>query len=123
HPELILGLAAVELLAERLAHPRVGGHEDPRPRPVDARLPRAGARLHPALGVVLHRLLAEVPDVALAILRVPVVRGLLELAVEPRAVEDHGRGDPEDLLRVARDGELDAGLAVAGVAAQGVDGA
>jgi hypothetical protein len=85
----VLRLALVELGAEDETHRWPGGHHDPGSRATDARLPGALRRDLLAVGVVLLDGLAEVPDVALAILRVPVVRDLLEPAVDDeRARQD-----------------------------------
>src|SRR4051794_160162 len=81
------------------------GHEDPRLRSADAGLPRPLAADDLPAFELLRRL-AEVPDGAALVLRVPVERVLGEsAAVEPDAVVNDRRVDAQDRLRRARDGE------------------
>ena len=95
---MILGLALQVLLLGRLADARVRVHEDPGLRAVDAGVPGAFPRLHPAVGVELGGVLAEVPDVAVSVLRVVVARPLLELAAEVEQVGDHDAAGPVIVL-------------------------
>jgi hypothetical protein len=77
----------------------LSGHHDPGSSAVDTRLPCALGGDLIALGVELLDGLPEVPDVALKILGVPVVRDLLEATVDVQLVNDHGVRDAEDHLR------------------------
>src|SRR5262249_59156924 len=96
HLEVILRLAPEELLAGRLPHLRLGVHENAGLRAVLAGEPAAGGVLDVAIAVELGGVLAEVPDVAVAVLRVVVGRPLLEAAAKVEAVRGDGpagRGD------------------------------
>src|SRR3954469_843213 len=99
----VLGLAPVVLLAIGQADPRVRGEDDSRVGAVDACLPRAFLRLGLSV-LVLGRVLAEVPEVALAVLGVPVEGVLLDLAVLAHLVVDDASLDPHDRLGPIRDG-------------------
>ena len=90
-PEVILGVALVELLPVRLPHLRERGHEDARHSAVNASSPRALRACDSPLRVELGRLLAEVPDVAPVVLRVPVRCPLCEPTGEVKAVVDRRR--------------------------------
>ena len=70
--------------------------------------------LHLAVRVLL-RLLAEVPDVPVTVLGVPVERVLDHLAVLAHDVVHDRGGDAEDLLRLVGDGDLDLLLAALAV--------
>src|SRR5262249_6766775 len=95
-PELVLGVALVELLAARLADVRVGGHVDAGARPRGAGFPRSlGARTL-AVHVELGRVLAEVPDVSVRVLAVPVGRALAKLAGEVEAIQHDRTRDTVD---------------------------
>ena len=107
HLGLILRLARE--YSWRYASPAwLRGHQHARLRAVDARLPR------PFLGdrlavLELRRVLAEVPDVAGGVLRVPVVGVLDQLAVLGDRVADDTRLDPRrHALGAVRDGDDDA---------------
>src|SRR5205085_6479336 len=86
--EVILGLVLVVLLATGLAHLRMRRHVDPGFRAVATGLPRALPARDMPVRVELGGILAEVPDVAGLVLRVPVARSLLEAAAEVQAVAD-----------------------------------
>src|SRR5918998_281126 len=108
HLPAVLGLAGAVLLAIPHPDPRARGHDHPRLRAIDARLPRARARADLAV-LVLLRVLAEVPDVAVGVLRVPVLRVLDEPAGLGDAVVDDARDDPGgDALRPRRHRDHDA---------------
>src|SRR5204863_7802961 len=78
---LVEGLARrVVLLPVGVTGPRVRRPDDPGLGPVDARLPR-GAGLDEAAVLELEGILAHVPDVALPVLRIPVVGSLDRVAV------------------------------------------
>src|SRR6185312_16964623 len=105
HREVVFGMTLVELLAERLSYPRVGRHENAGVRAVDAVEPASlAARDVPGLGQ-LGRVLTEVPDVAVDVLRVPVLRSFGEMSHRIEAVIDLGANDAVDRLRPGRDGE------------------
>ena len=103
HLEMVLGVAPPVLLEAFLADARVGRHQNPGARALHARPPRALAARHLAALVELGGVLAEVPDVALRVLGVPVVRLLLEVAVEPQAVVDDHALHAGDLDRPVGD--------------------
>src|SRR4051795_3153972 len=89
--EVVVGMAFVVLLPVAPAHARASGHEDPGARTVPSGLPRSLAGGHAAVRVELLRVLAEVPDVAGTVLRVPVERVLDHAAVlEHPVVHDAG---------------------------------
>src|SRR5207302_4895797 len=83
--EVILGLSLEVFLPPGLPDVRLWGEVDPRLRAVSARAPGALPVPHRAVPGELGRVLAEVPDVPGAVLRVVVARPLLEPAglVEP----------------------------------------
>jgi hypothetical protein len=104
-------VAGIALLAIAATDARMGEHHDPRPGAVHAGLPRAllGHRL---AVLVLGRVLAEVPDVALRVLGVVVERVLDEPAalgdpIVHDAREDAG-GDALGAVRDAHDVVLSA---------------
>src|SRR5215212_81855 len=101
--EVILGVSLVELLARRQSHPRMAREEDAGAGAVAAGLPGALARDHVAVAVELLGVLAEVPDVAVVILRVPVVGDLPRLAVSQHHVMDHGGPHAQDPLGPVHD--------------------
>ena len=76
HLEVILGVALVELLPAGLADARVGGHVDAGLAPSTPDIHVPSVLVTRPLPVELGRLLAEVPDVAARVLRVPVDRAL-----------------------------------------------
>jgi hypothetical protein len=102
HRGRILGLAGVVLLAIRHADLGCSRHGDARLGAVDPGLP--GSRRRDDLPVlVLNGLLAEVPDVPVGILRVPVVRVLDRDAVFGDEVMDDASLDPHHLARLLGD--------------------
>ena len=107
----VFGLALVELLAVGVAGLGGGEHDDPGQRPIDAGLPRSVRRRDLAV-LVLGRLLAQVPDVALRVLAVPVERVLDQGAVLEDAVADDRRRDAHDHLRLGEHLDLDVLVAV-----------
>ena len=76
---VVLGLALVVLLPVLHAVGGVGGHDDPGQRTVDAGLEGAGPGRADLAVLELGGVLAEVPDVALGVLGVPVERVLDQL--------------------------------------------
>src|SRR3954454_13746327 len=104
HLEVVLRLALVVLLAARVADLRVGGHEDAGAGAVDVRLPRPGRAGHMTVAIELGRLLAEVPDVATAILAVPIGRTFLQPAAKVEPIMDDHAGGAGDRLDLVRDG-------------------
>ncbi len=90
------------LLLVRVADRRLRLHHEPRLGTVNAGLPGALRAGHPAV-LELPRRLAEVPDVAVVVLRVPVESLLGRLSGEEEPVMDDGARDAEDLLRLCRD--------------------
>src|SRR5438128_1126202 len=106
-------MAPVELLAPRLAYRRARRHVDPGDRPVSAGLPGALGACDPSLPIELGRRLAEVPDVAGLVLRVPVGRPLTEPPVEVEAVVDDDARDTLDQLgRVQDCDDVAGGVAI-----------
>src|SRR5919106_5919174 len=103
----VLRLAGVVLLPVGHSDLGVRRHDDARLGAVDAGLPRA-ARADDLAVLVLLRILAEVPDVAVAVLRVPVVGVLDHGAVLGHDVVHDRRLDAEDRLSAACDRDLDA---------------
>jgi len=99
-------LALVVLLPEGEPRPRIAGNQDAGLCAVDARLPGSFGG-HLAV-VELLRVLAEVPDVPVRVLRVPVVRVLLHLPVLRQDIVHDERVDAEDPLRFVRDRHLGA---------------
>ena len=71
-------------------------HDDPGDGAGDAGLPRAVRAEEAAVPVVLLRVLAQVPDVAVLVLRVPVLGVLDQAAVELDDVVHDRRGDADD---------------------------
>jgi hypothetical protein len=98
-------VAGVVLLAVGIAGLRVRLHQDPGLGFVNSGLPGAGV-LNEVPVLVVERALAEVPDVAVLVLRVPVERVLCERAVDEDAVVDDAAGDAEDLARRAQHGDV-----------------
>jgi hypothetical protein len=88
HRALVLRLALGVLLAVGKAGHRVGRHGYPCLRPVDAGLERSGAINELALVVVANSL-AEVPDVPVLVLGIPVVGDLDRDALFADHVTDH----------------------------------
>lgn len=88
--------AVLRLAREVLLYVRPGwgspGRRIPRQRAVDARLRRAVGADDLAV-LVLLRVLAELPDAPVGVLRVPVVRVLYKLAVLHHDVVDDSRFD------------------------------
>ena len=109
HPEVVLGLALVELLLCGAADPRPREHEDAGPRAVDAGPPRPFGVRHVSALVELGGVLAEVPDVALLVLAVPLGRALAEMAAQIEPVLDDDARDAVDLLRPMGDDDDVAG--------------
>jgi hypothetical protein len=110
----VLRLSRSVLLPVGRPDPRMHRHDDASLRSIDAGLPRTGGRDDlPVL--VLLRVLAEVPDVAAHVLRVPVERVLDQLAALGHLVVHHGGLDTEDLLRPRGDGDLVLLLAPPGI--------
>src|SRR5690348_12470118 len=99
HPEVVFGFAFAELLAADQADLRVPRDQDTGAGAFDSGFERAFGAGRLALRVQLFGFLTEVPDVAVAVLRVEVIRHLLEPAFDRDDIVDDGRGDPEDLLR------------------------
>src|SRR4029079_4665170 len=101
----VLGDAGLVLLAVRTPRDRDGRHDDPG-------LPAFHFRGPGAFGAdatereVLLRVLAEVPDVPLLVLGVPVVGVFLHGAVVLLDIVDDGARHAEDHLRVVRDRDL-----------------
>src|SRR5262245_66404140 len=111
------------LLPPGTAGRRLGGHVDPGRGAVAARAPGALGADDAPVRVQLRRRLAEVPDIAAAVLRVPVGRALGEPALEVETVLDDDAGRAVDRLRPVRDGDdVARGLAVLHAAVD-VDGA
>src|SRR5205814_171506 len=104
HAKMVLGVALVELLPARLAGVRVNRHVDPRHGTVPACLPGALCARDVAAGVELGGRLAEVPDVALPILGVPVGRALAKLPAQIEPIFHDDARDALDPLRPAGDG-------------------
>src|SRR5712691_1411846 len=98
----ILGVARVVLLAIDVPDARIGFHHDAGLRAFDSGLPRPVAA-NPLAVDEVRRVLAEVPDVPMLVLRVPVEGLLLTLAPDQYLIEDDGRTDAEDHLRLVRD--------------------
>ena len=102
HPRRVFGVTAVVLLAVRDPRARLRLHDDAGVRIVDARLPGAfGADLS-VLGELLG-VLAEVPDVAPAVLRVPVERFLGDAIPDANDIVHDDARNTEDLARLVRD--------------------
>src|SRR4051812_34331357 len=80
HLEVVLGMTLVELLPGRLPDARIAREENAGPRAVPTGLEGALAAGHVTVTVELPGVLAEVPDVSVAILRVEVVGDLARLA-------------------------------------------
>src|SRR5439155_25849141 len=103
YPREVLRFPREALLPVRVWHLGSRLHDQARLRTRDAGEPGARA-VDLASGQELLRILAQVPDVPVVVLRV-VVEGLLQ---ELRrglvdVVADDGRGDPRDVLRLAGD--------------------
>src|SRR5438477_11708920 len=79
------------------------GHEDPGLGAVDAGLPGSLGGLDLSLPVQLRGLLAQVPNVARLVLRVPVRRALFESSPLVEPIVDDCRANALDQLRRARD--------------------
>jgi hypothetical protein len=110
----VLGLALRVLLPVGEPDLGIGRHRDSGLGAVDAGLPRPGGRDDRA-ALQLLRVLAEVPDVAVAILGVPVPRVLHDPTVGADDVVHDGRLDAEDRARPVGDRHHDppeAALAV-----------
>src|SRR5437899_2395271 len=102
--ELVFCLPGAELLAGAVADLGVRRHEDARSRPTHAR-PPAAFPAHDLAGAVERRgVLAEVPDVALAVLGVEVGGALRQAALLEQAVADDGRSYARDALCPRRHG-------------------
>ena len=86
---------------------RVSPHHDPGPGTVDPGEPRVGGGLEVALVVVLLRVLAHQPHVAVVVLRPEGELALQLLAVVDVAVPQDDRPHAVDLLREIRDREDD----------------
>ena len=74
--------------------------EDPRPCSVPPSLERALSAGHVAFAVQFLRVLAEIPDVAVPILRVEVIGHLLRATVYEDLIVDHRDPDAEDRFKV-----------------------
>src|SRR5215510_6699929 len=70
--EVVLGMPLEELLTKALPHARIRRHEYSWSRAVLSGLPAAFGAGDAAVGVELRGRFAEVPDVAVPILRIPV---------------------------------------------------
>src|SRR6266576_4877168 len=105
HREVVLRVTLEVLLPERLADLRMRRHEDARPCAVDACLPGSLAARDLAGPVQLRGGLAEIPDGAAGVLRVPVGRPLREATVEVEAILDRGAADAPDDLRAVGHGD------------------
>src|SRR3954462_15852610 len=92
HLGLVPGVPGRVLLPVGIAAVRVGEHDDAGLAVADAGLP-GPVVLHPAPVLEVARVLAEVPDVALLVLRVPVEGALLGGAPREDLVQDHRRLD------------------------------
>src|SRR5204862_6371950 len=86
--EVVVGVPLQVLLTVDTADDGMSRHEDPRLGAVAAGRPAALAGFDAAVRVELRGRLAEVPDVALLVLRVPVGRPLLAPPVHVQAVTD-----------------------------------
>src|SRR2546430_902769 len=106
---MVLRVALVELLPSRLPDSRPGGHEDAWLRAVGAGLPGAFRALDPSVCVQFGGRLPVVPDVAGAVLRVPVGRSLGQPSVEVEAISNDRAAGAGDHGRLAHGGELIAG--------------
>lgn len=115
----ILRLAGQVLQSMRDTDPWLRGHDDARLRAGYAGLPRS-ARADDLSVLELLRRLAQVPDVAVGVLRVPVVGVLHEFAVGRDGVSDHSRSDPHHLARTRQYSDADR-LAAAAVYPVGAD--
>src|SRR5207302_2134516 len=107
--EVVLRVALVELLERGLAEAWMAREVDPRRGAVDAGRPGAFGALDVPVRVELGRVLAEVPDVAVRVLCVPVGGALLEPAKEVEPVADSDAGNALDLPRLVRDDDEVAG--------------
>src|SRR5262245_55954249 len=98
HVRLVQRLAGrVVLLPVAVAGLRVRRHDDPRLRAVDAREPRV-ARPDEAAVPPLERVLPEIPNVPVFVLRVVVERQLDRVTAFRDGVADNRRVDAEDVL-------------------------
>src|SRR5262245_8353218 len=96
HREHVLGVALVPLLAEPAADLGVGLHEDTGLGAVDPGVEGPLGADDVAVAVQLGGVLAEVPDVAAAVLGVVVAGPLFQDVVQIQPVGDHPRGHPVD---------------------------
>src|SRR6185436_9718536 len=97
HLGLVHGVPGRVLLPVGITAVRVGEHDDAGLAVADAGLP-GPVVLHPASVLEVARVLAEVPDVPLLVLRVPVEGALLGLALREDPVQDHCGLDSHDAL-------------------------
>src|SRR5215470_2529611 len=120
HVYLVLGLALEVFLVEAVADGRVGFHDDAGLCAAYAGLPGAGG-VGELAGLVVEGSggLAEVPDVAVLVLGVPVVGVLVELAVAEHGVVHDHRRDAQDRFGVTGDLGKVAFGSVLGVAVVG----
>src|SRR4029450_10221440 len=102
HPEVILCVALVELLPEGGSCLRVRRHVDPGLRTVDSRPPGALPGSHVPLPIELGGVLAEVPDIALGVLRVPLAGAPGDLALGVEVVTNRRRAYALDCPRRVR---------------------
>ena len=106
HLAFVLGHPGVELLEIAVARHRIRAHDPARQGAVDACLPRpvevGPDELAFVVVVVVRRDLAQVPDVAVIVLRVPVERVLDQDAVRIGRVADDDDLDAVDRLRLER---------------------
>jgi hypothetical protein len=98
--ELVLRVSLVELLPAGLSDRRMRRHVDPRLSAVAPGQPRALSAGDVPARIEFGGLLAEVPDVARAILRVPVGRALAEVAAQVEPVAQTVASKPR-IVRVA----------------------
>src|SRR4051794_38999486 len=101
HLGLVHGMPRRVLLPVYIAAVRVGEHDDAGLTVADAGLP-GPVVLYPAPVLEVARVLPEVPDVPLLVLRVPVEGALLGLALREDPVQDHRRLDAHDALLAVR---------------------
>src|SRR6185436_17273776 len=101
HLGLVHGVPGRVLLPVGIAAVRVGEHDDAGLAVADAGLP-GPVVLYPAPVLEVARVLAEVPDVPVLVLRVPVEGALLGLALREDPVQDHRRLESHDALLPVR---------------------
>jgi signal transduction histidine kinase len=102
-PVLVERLAGPVLLVASGADLGMGRHEDAWLRSLDTRLPASRPADHLARRVVLPGSFAEVPNVALLVLGIPVPGPFDDMALLGKRVSDHGGRHAEDVLGPLRD--------------------